>query len=97
MVGFSLLQSLYAGVFSAGVHQGESGVVPDVIVRHVELLEAGVLVESLSQLQGALVPQPSVHEGQVLQGLVPWQGLQQPQSPRLQKSIITKSGGVRRD
>lgn len=84
-----LLHSVNAGVFPAGVHQSQSSVVSDVVIGHIELLEPRVLLEPLSQLQSPLVPQPSVHQGQVRQGLVLWQGLQQGAGSRLQQRVVT--------
>lgn len=67
----SLLHSVDAGVLSAGVHQGQSSVVPDVVVGHVELLQARVMVEPLGQLAGPLVAHARVHQGQLSERLVP--------------------------
>lgn len=72
---YVLLHSVNAGVFPAGVHQGKSSTVSNVVVGHIELLEPGVLLQPPSQLQGPLVPHAGVHQGQMPQGLVLWQGL----------------------
>lgn len=50
----SLLHSVDAWVLTAGVHQGQSSIVPDVVVGHFELLQASVLVEPLGKLAGPL-------------------------------------------
>ncbi len=86
-----LLHGVNAGVFPAGIHQSQSSAVSDVVVGHVELLQ-WMLLQPLSQLQGPLVPQPSVHQGQVCQGLVFWQGLQQGAGSGVQQRVVTKSG-----
>ncbi|XP_035528075.1 pyruvate kinase PKM-like [Morone saxatilis] len=89
-----------------GVHQSQSSIVSDVVIGHVELLETRVLLELLSQLQGPLIPQPSVHQGQMCQGLVLWQHFQQAAVCRIQsesdkdldkahfEEILAESDGV---
>ena len=87
----SLLHSVDAQVLTAGVHQGQSSVVPDVVVGHVELLQASVLVEPLGKLAGPCIAHAHVHQGQLSERLVPWQGVQQTASPGLQQGVITQA------
>lgn len=82
-----------AGMFSAGIGQNQSSIVSNVVIGHIELLELFVLLEPLSQIQGSLIPQASVHQGQEGQRLVLWQGLQQDVGSGLQQRVVTQSAG----
>lgn len=49
------------------------------------------MLEPLGQLQGPLVPQSSVHQGEVCQRLVLWKCFQQGAGSRLQQRVVTQS------
>lgn len=86
----NLLHSVNSGVLPAGIHQSQSSIVADVVIGHIELLER-VMLERLGQLQGPLVPQSSVHQGEVCQRLVHWKRFQQDAGSRLQQRVVTQS------
>lgn len=55
-----LLHSVNTGVLPAGIHQSQSGIVSNVVIGNIELLQ-WVVLEPLSQLQRPLVTKSSVH------------------------------------
>lgn len=55
-----LLHSVNTGVLPAGVYQSQSGIVSNVVIGDIELLQ-WVVLEPLSQLQGPFVTESSVH------------------------------------
>lgn len=84
-----LLKSVNTGVLPAGVHQSQSGIVSNVVIGNIELLQR-VVLETLSKFQGPLVTESSVHQGQVHQSLVLWQGLHQCEHSGILQRVVTQ-------
>ncbi|KAG9348257.1 hypothetical protein JZ751_001992 [Albula glossodonta] len=94
-LGWNSLHCVDAGMLSAGIHQHESGSIPDVVVGHIELLQELVLCQALGQVCGAGVTQACVHQRQPPQRAVPREGLQQMPRPCLHQGDERSSSSSR--